>query len=85
MFMSGDLGGQRKCLNSEECSWCHRVAILNVWGCRVLLLKFPNWVGMHNRHEWVQVISKNAYVPVTCQSRIPMYQGSNTIPEPPPA
>ncbi|GBN92010.1 hypothetical protein AVEN_8751-1 [Araneus ventricosus] len=29
MFISGDLGGQWKCLKSEECSWRHLVATLD--------------------------------------------------------
>ncbi|GFW38807.1 hypothetical protein TNCV_3881741 [Trichonephila clavipes] len=39
-------------------------------GCRIDLLKFPKFVEMHNVHEWVHVIRQDAYVPVTCQSRI---------------
>ncbi|GFS53663.1 uncharacterized protein TNCV_730801 [Trichonephila clavipes] len=49
MFMYGDFGGQRKCLNSEECSWSHSVAIMDVWGVyRIVLLKFRKSVVMHN-------------------------------------
>ncbi|GFW90185.1 hypothetical protein TNCV_1790061 [Trichonephila clavipes] len=39
-------------------------------GCRIVLLKLPKFVRMHNGHEWVQVIRQDAYVPITCQSRI---------------
>ncbi|GFW83432.1 hypothetical protein TNCV_2545301 [Trichonephila clavipes] len=40
--------------------------------CRIVLLKFPKSIGMHNGHEWVPLIrqEKKVYVPVTCQSRI---------------
>ncbi|GFU05783.1 uncharacterized protein TNCV_581821 [Trichonephila clavipes] len=34
----------------------------------------------HNGHEGVQVIRKDAYVPVTCRSRIWTYQGSHITP-----
>ncbi|GFV46099.1 gag-Pol polyprotein [Trichonephila clavipes] len=34
-------------------------------GCRIVLLKFPKSVRMHNGHEWVQVIRQDAYVPFT--------------------
>ncbi|GFW38699.1 hypothetical protein TNCV_3880661 [Trichonephila clavipes] len=39
-------------------------------GYRIVLPKFPMSVGMYNAHEWVPVIRQDAYVPVTCQSRI---------------
>ncbi|GFU40113.1 uncharacterized protein TNCV_3767781 [Trichonephila clavipes] len=49
-------------------------------GCRNVLLKFPQSVGMNNGNEWVQVIIQDACVPVTCQSRIWTYQGSHFTP-----
>ncbi|GFV93963.1 hypothetical protein TNCV_3573161 [Trichonephila clavipes] len=71
MFMSGDFGGHqssesefRRVLLEPFCSNSERV------GCRIVLLKFPQSVGMHNRHERVQGIRQDAYVPVTCHSRI---------------
>ena len=39
-------------------------------GSRIVLLELPKSIGMHNKHEWMQVISQDAYVRVTCQSRI---------------
>lgn len=40
-----------------------------VW-CRFVLLELAKSVGMHNRHEWMQVIRQDAYVRVTCQSHL---------------
>ncbi|GFV24870.1 uncharacterized protein TNCV_883381 [Trichonephila clavipes] len=59
-------------------------------GCRIVLLKFPKFTGMHNGHEWVQLIRQDAYVPVRivlrcirgpilCQLHMP-----HTITVPPP-
>ncbi|GBM08549.1 hypothetical protein AVEN_69767-1 [Araneus ventricosus] len=42
MFMSGDFGGQRKCLKSEECSWSHLVATLNAWDVALSCWNCPN-------------------------------------------
>ncbi|GFW74503.1 hypothetical protein TNCV_2414021 [Trichonephila clavipes] len=39
-------------------------------GCRIVPLRLPKFVGMHNEHECVQVVRQDAYVPVTCQSSI---------------
>ncbi|GFU26014.1 ski oncogene [Trichonephila clavipes] len=36
---------------SAENEFCNSVAVLDVWGCRIVLLKFPKSVGMHNGHE----------------------------------
>ncbi|GFU61307.1 hypothetical protein TNCV_5033521 [Trichonephila clavipes] len=33
--------------------------------CRIVLLKFPKFVEMHNGHEWVQVIRRDANTPFT--------------------
>ncbi|GFX39136.1 hypothetical protein TNCV_359501 [Trichonephila clavipes] len=66
--MSGDFGGQGKCLNSEEwllkplCSNSRRA------GGRIVLLNFRKSVGMHSGHEWVQEIRQGACVPVTSQA-----------------
>jgi hypothetical protein len=38
--------------------------------CRTVLLELPMSIGMRNGHEWIQMISQNAYVRVTCQSHI---------------
>ncbi|GFX91652.1 hypothetical protein TNCV_3682381 [Trichonephila clavipes] len=54
----------RRVLLTPICSNSRRV------GRRIVLLKFPKFVGMRNRHEWVQVIRQDAHVPVTCQIRI---------------
>ncbi|GBO20730.1 hypothetical protein AVEN_139922-1 [Araneus ventricosus] len=42
MFISGDLGGQWKCLKSEECSWSHLVATLDAWGVALSCWNCPN-------------------------------------------
>ena len=39
-------------------------------GCGIVLLELSKSVGMHNGHEWMQMISQDAYVCATCQSRI---------------
>ncbi|GBM74023.1 hypothetical protein AVEN_57822-1 [Araneus ventricosus] len=42
MFISGDLGGQWKCLKSEECSWSYLVATLDAWGVALPCRNCPN-------------------------------------------
>ncbi|GFW37926.1 hypothetical protein TNCV_4631271 [Trichonephila clavipes] len=54
MFMSGDFGGQRKRLNSEECFWSQFCSNFGRVGCLIVLLKFPKSVSMHNGYERVQ-------------------------------
>jgi hypothetical protein len=61
-------------------------------GCHIVLLELPKSVGLHNGHEWVQVISQDSYVRLTCQryldvSRVPYHSKlhmSHSITEPPP-
>ncbi|GBL80853.1 hypothetical protein AVEN_26276-1 [Araneus ventricosus] len=36
------LGGQWKCLKSEECSWSHLVATLDAWGVALSCWNCPN-------------------------------------------
>jgi hypothetical protein len=39
-------------------------------GCCIALLELLKSIGMHNGHECMHVISQDAYICVTCQSRI---------------
>ena len=54
-------------------------------GCRTVLLELPKSVRMHNRHEWMQVISQGTYVRVTGvisrRIRVP-YHSNCTCPTP---
>ncbi|GFU67762.1 uncharacterized protein TNCV_3134271 [Trichonephila clavipes] len=60
-------------------------------GCRIVLLKFPKSVGMHNEHEWMQLIRQDVYVPARVVSKCikgpisPQMHTSHTITEPPTA
>ncbi|GFW19118.1 uncharacterized protein TNCV_254451 [Trichonephila clavipes] len=75
----------RRVLLESLCSNSARV------GCRIVLLKFPKFVEMHNGYEWVQVIRQDAYVPFRVESRRirgPISRQLHTpytIMEPPPA
>ncbi|GBN67630.1 hypothetical protein AVEN_205755-1 [Araneus ventricosus] len=42
IFISGDFGGQWKCLKSEECSWSHLVVTLDAWGVAWSFWNRPN-------------------------------------------
>ena len=61
--------------------------------CRIVLLKVPKSVGIPNEHEWMQKISQDAHVCVTCHSSIRRIRGPislqlhtpHTITEPPAA
>ncbi|GFX48580.1 hypothetical protein TNCV_584771 [Trichonephila clavipes] len=75
----------RKVLLEPLCNNSGRV------GCRIVLLKFPKSVGMHNGLEWVQEIRQDTYLPVRFVSRhirgpiSPQLQTPHTITQPPPA
>ncbi|GFT90041.1 hypothetical protein TNCV_2553671 [Trichonephila clavipes] len=69
--MSRVFDGQLKRINSEEClllelPCCNSGLVIY----RIVLLNVPNFVGMHNGQELMQVIRQDAYVPVTSQSPI---------------
>lgn len=40
----------------------------------IILLKLPKFVGIHNGHKQVQVITQGAYVPVTSHCSLQTYQ-----------
>ena len=91
--MSGDFGGQRKCLNSKQCSWIHSAAILDVWDVALSCWKYSSswdctmdmnvcmWSArMRTYVSPVRVVSRRIRSPI---SLIP--QTPHTITESPPA
>ncbi|GFS51514.1 uncharacterized protein TNCV_549551 [Trichonephila clavipes] len=87
MFMSGDYGGQWKCLNSEECSWSPSVAFLDLWGVALSCLNSPSppectmdMNGCKRSDRMLMYLSESYQGPISCQLHTP-----HTIAEPPPA
>ncbi|GBM37275.1 hypothetical protein AVEN_244956-1 [Araneus ventricosus] len=77
MFISGDLGGQWKCLKSEECSWSHLVATLDAWGSHCPAGIVP--IRRNAQWTWMSVGDRAGCLS-TCQNRLWTYQGSHITP-----